>query len=158
MIELLAGDPLAAHDAALRGYEELSRLGEVAYQRTNAALIGFALYELGKPLEAIGYLDYAETGEEDPTIRPMTWPVRAQIATDDGDTATARRFIDEIRLETEASDGSIEKAYIEGPAVRVFTRLGLERDAEESLRNLKDIVNQKEAPALLHLAEPRKER
>jgi len=158
MIELLAGDPQAAHDAARRGYEELSRLGEVAYQRTNAALIGFALYELGKPLDAIGYLDYAETGEEDPTIRPMTWPVRAQIATDHGDAATARRFIDEIRLETAGSDGSIEKAYIEGPAVRVFTLLGLEREAEEALRNLEAIAGQKEAPALLRLAEARKER
>jgi tetratricopeptide (TPR) repeat protein len=153
LIEIFAGDLSAAHDELRRGYDALGQLGITSYHRTNSSMLGRVLHDLGRSDDAVPFLDEAEeAGADDPSIGTMTWPVRAEIAAADGDEETARRFIGQARSMAARSDAVIEKAFIEGPAVRAFTRLGLNDEADKARQNLAALAQQKEAPALLGLA------
>jgi tetratricopeptide (TPR) repeat protein len=149
MIELLAGNVIGAHDEFKRGFDELTRFGDVGYRATNAALLGRALYLLGRIDEAVLYLDIAEeTKEEDPTVEQDVLPIRAQIAADRDEAEEARSSISRARETAYATDAMTVQAHVEVQAVEVFRKLGSLKEFDEARARATDLCTRKQAPAL----------
>jgi hypothetical protein len=154
MIELLAGNVDGAHDEFKRGFDELTRFGDVGYRATNAALLGRTLYELGRVDEAVVHLNVAlETKEEDPTVEQDVLPVQAQIAADRGDAAGALDFITRAREAAYATDAMTVQAHVEVQAVKTLRTLQLHDQLEKAQLQARRLCLQKEAAGLLAVAD-----
>jgi class 3 adenylate cyclase len=95
-IELEAGDPAAAVADLSRARDELDRLGERAYRSTCTALLADALYADGRRRDAeqMANAAEAESAAEDSVNFAIADGVRARIAADRGEIATAERLAD----------------------------------------------------------------
>ncbi|HEX7948725.1 MAG TPA: adenylate/guanylate cyclase domain-containing protein [Candidatus Limnocylindrales bacterium] len=79
-VEMLAGKPAAAEQALRRDYVVLAGLGETYFRSTVAALLGNALWALGKFDEAAKYADISKeiSGDDDVLSQVMWRTVRAK--------------------------------------------------------------------------------
>ena len=93
MVELLAGDPVAAERLMRQGYAALEGMGEKAVLSTTAAFLGQALLAQGRHEEAGQWAERsAEQANEDDMHSQSMWrAVRASVLSARGDLADAER-------------------------------------------------------------------
>jgi predicted ATPase/class 3 adenylate cyclase len=96
-VELLAGDAAAADRELRRGYDTLTRLGELSWLSTLAAILAEAVYEQGRHDEAEQLILACEAsaGAEDAYSQALLRSVRAKLLAQRGDTAQAGQLADE---------------------------------------------------------------
>jgi len=93
-IEMLAGDHAAAERVLRAGYEETSRLGDLGYQATAAALVAHPIYAQGRLDEAEEFCRIAEEiGTEDDLATQVLWrSARAKVLAGRGEFQRAVAF------------------------------------------------------------------
>ena len=91
IVELIAGDPIAAEGELRRGYEALVAMGEIAFASTAAALLAEALVQQGRLDEAAPLTEIsAATAASDDVGSQVFWrTARARIVARRGDVARA---------------------------------------------------------------------
>ena len=93
LIELLAGDPVAAEREFRAGYDRLMEMGQDAFAGTTAALLAQALYEQGRYDEAEDFARISLTAAEDQAMLKPEWaPTLARVLARKGDTARAEQL------------------------------------------------------------------
>ncbi|MDQ4095187.1 MAG: AAA family ATPase [Actinomycetota bacterium] len=122
MIEMLAGDPIAAEGEFRRGYEELDRMGDKGFLVTTAAFLARALYEQGRYDEAAELTRISEelTPPEDVTARGDWVSTEAKIVARKGDFERAEKLARE--------------------ALDIFKEEGQVRDRADALVDLAEVL------------------
>jgi class 3 adenylate cyclase/tetratricopeptide (TPR) repeat protein len=94
IIELLAGDPVAAERELILGYQRFERMGERSRLSTEAAFLARAVYEQGRLDEAERYTSISETAASpDDVVSQVVWrQTRARVLADRGKLETAERL------------------------------------------------------------------
>jgi class 3 adenylate cyclase/tetratricopeptide (TPR) repeat protein len=105
-IELLAGDPQAAERELRRGYDALTRVGELSWLSTLAAILADAVYEQGQHDEAerLAASSEASAGAADIYSHALLRSVRAKILAHRGATDDADRLAVEAVTLADTSD------------------------------------------------------
>jgi predicted ATPase/class 3 adenylate cyclase/DNA-binding winged helix-turn-helix (wHTH) protein len=106
MVELLAGDPVAAERSLRRGYAALQEMGDRALLSTTAAFLGQALLAQGREQEAESLADVsAELAADDDLITQVLWRgVRARALAARGELAEAESLAREAASLSERTD------------------------------------------------------
>ena len=123
MIEMLAGDAVAAETELRRGYEELDRMGDKGFLVTTAAFLARALYDQGRYDEAQELTRTSEelTPAEDLTARGDWVSTRAKIVARKGDFEEAEKLARE--------------------ALAIFKEEGQVRDRADALVDLAEVLH-----------------
>jgi class 3 adenylate cyclase/tetratricopeptide (TPR) repeat protein len=155
-IELLAGDAAAADRELRWGYDTLTRLGELSWLSTLAAILAEAVYEQGRHEEAEQLILACEAsaGAEDAYSHALLRSVRAKVLAQRGHADEAERLAGEavaladttdflhLRWHTRLSFGEVLQRAGRGAALRQVadaavaiakqkgSRVGVERAAE----------------------------
>ena len=104
MVEMLAGDPVAAEAEFRRGDEIFTEMGERLYRTTSAPLLARALFEQGRLDEADRYVTRAaEIAGDDEASRSEWGAVRARLLSTAGEHEQAARLAQEVVDITAAS-------------------------------------------------------
>jgi class 3 adenylate cyclase/tetratricopeptide (TPR) repeat protein len=113
-IELLAGDPGAAEGELRRGYEALTRVGELSWLSTLAAILADAVYEQGRPEEAeqLAASSEASAGDADIYSQALLRSVRAKILAQRGAFEDADRLASDAVALADTSDFLILRAQM----------------------------------------------
>jgi hypothetical protein len=106
IVELLAGDPVAAERSLRSGYEALEAMGDRAFLSTTAAFLGQALVAQGRPAEAEEMsVVSAELAAGDDLLTQSMWRgVRAQALASRGDAREAERLAREAIALAQGTD------------------------------------------------------
>jgi predicted ATPase/class 3 adenylate cyclase len=106
MVELLAGDPVAAERLLRQGYAALEEMGEKAVLSTTAAFLGQALLAQGRHDEAgrSAELSAEQAPEDDMHSQSMWRAVHASVLSARGEPADAERFAREAVEFAERTD------------------------------------------------------
>jgi predicted ATPase/class 3 adenylate cyclase/DNA-binding SARP family transcriptional activator len=106
MVELLAGDPVAAERLLRQGYTALEEMGEKPVLSTTAAFLGKALLAQGRHEEAGRWAERsAEQAHEDDMHSQSMWrAVHASVSSARGDSADAERYAREAVEFAERTD------------------------------------------------------
>jgi tetratricopeptide (TPR) repeat protein len=144
-VELLAGDPQAALEAALPSYEAMSASGDLAFSSTAAGNVGAAYVELGHWEEAERYariaIDTAATSDVE--SQALGRRVLALVLANRGDLAEAERMAREsvaIRDAGEYLEGAGHSYAALGEVLRLA---GRDDEAAEALRQALDRFERK---------------
>ncbi|MDQ4145479.1 MAG: AAA family ATPase, partial [Actinomycetota bacterium] len=123
MIEMLAGDPIAAETELRRGYEDLDRMGDKGFLVTTAAFLARALYEQGRYDEAAEFTRISEelTPAEDITARGDWVSTQAKIVARKGQLEEAEKLARE--------------------ALSIFAEEGQVRDRADALVDLAEVLH-----------------
>lgn len=151
-IELFLGDPAAALDAGLRGFELLEPTGERAWLSTIAAHVAQALYQLDRVDEAEAWAERsAELGaSDDATTQLLSRMVKAKALARRGEAARA----EQVAQEALDIAGAIQQPNYQAIAymdlATVLSLNGRRREARAARRRALELARQK---ANLPLAE-----
>jgi predicted ATPase len=106
MVELLAGDPVAAERLLRQGYAALEEMGEKAVLSTTAAFLGQALLAQGRHEEAgrCAELSAEQAPEDDMHSQSMWRAVHASVLSAQGEPADAERYAREAVAFAERTD------------------------------------------------------
>jgi ATP/maltotriose-dependent transcriptional regulator MalT len=106
MVELLAGDPVAAERLLRQGYAALEEMGEKAVLSTTAAFLGQALLAQGRHDEAgrSAELSAEQAPEDDMHSQSMWRAVHASVLSARGEPADAELFAREAVAFAERTD------------------------------------------------------
>jgi class 3 adenylate cyclase len=129
-IELEAGNACEAVTLLRRGRDELERLGERAYRSTCTAMLADALYADGRSGEAerMALAAESESGEGDRINFAVAHGVRARVAADRGESASAAQLA-ESAIEY-AYQMDMPSARADAQCVRAHVARAAGRDAE----------------------------
>jgi predicted ATPase/class 3 adenylate cyclase len=135
LVELWAGDPAAADRALRSGYEQLSRIGEMAWLPTVADILAEALYEQGRfeEAEAITRVSAEVAGTEDLYSQVLRRTVQARILARQDRDEEARTLAREAIALAEQTDFLQLSARAFVALGDVLERSGAERDAEAAM-------------------------
>jgi tetratricopeptide (TPR) repeat protein len=144
-VELLAGNPQAAFDAALPSYEALAASGDVAFASTSAGFVGRALVELGRLDEAERFARIATdtAAQSDHESQSVGREVRAAVLARRGEFEEGERIAREavsIRAPTDDLNGQ-GNAHL--ALAEVLQRAGRSAAAAEALREAVDRFGRK---------------
>jgi class 3 adenylate cyclase/tetratricopeptide (TPR) repeat protein len=136
MLELLAGDPVAAAAQGERGCRILEEAGERAWLSTGACCYAQALYELGRLDEAE---EWARKGSalgdsEDVTTQRLARQVQAKVLARRGQYAEAESLAREALALAEATDGLLFQGDAWYDLAEVLELAGRGEEAAEALR------------------------
>jgi predicted ATPase/class 3 adenylate cyclase len=158
LVELWAGDPAAAERELRRGYETLSKIGEMAWLPTVVDILAEAVFLQGRDEEAEALTTASEeiAGPEDLYSQVLRRIVRAKVLAHRGHMAEAEALARESVAIAEQTDflqlrarsfmalgeilrrsgqsGDAQEAI--GQAIRLFDRKGHKVGAEQALRLL----------------------
>jgi predicted ATPase len=116
MVELLAGDPVAAERFLRQGYTALEEMGEKAVLSTTAAFLGEALLAQGRHEEAAQWAELsAEQANEDDMHSQSIWrAVHAAVLSARGESDDAERYAREAVAFAERTDdtNTVADAYV----------------------------------------------
>jgi tetratricopeptide (TPR) repeat protein len=105
LIELLAGDAVAAEAEFRSGYDALVSMGQEGFAGTNAAWLALALHLQGRYDEAEHYARHSERAAEDQDMLKPEWaPTLARILAHKGDLAGAETLARETIAIAEKTD------------------------------------------------------
>ena len=106
MVELLAGDPVAAERFLRQGYTALEEMGEKAVLSTTAAFLGQALLAQGRHEEAAQWAELSteQANEDDMHSQSMSRAVHASVLSARGEPADAERYAREAVAFAERTD------------------------------------------------------
>ena len=139
MVELLAGDPVAAERLLRQGYAALEEMGEKPVLSTTAAFLGQALLAQGRHEEAGQWAELsAEQAHEDDMHSQSMWrAVHASVSSARGESADAERYAREALAFAERTDdtNTIADAHVVLGGV-----LALRRDTEDARAELSRAV------------------
>jgi class 3 adenylate cyclase/tetratricopeptide (TPR) repeat protein len=112
LVELLAGDPIAAAELGVEGSRMLDELGEQGILSTLEGLLGQALYALDRLDEADARAGRAaELGASDDVLTQMIWrQVRAKVLARRGQHAEAERLAREAAAISDRTDTLVQQA------------------------------------------------
>jgi tetratricopeptide (TPR) repeat protein len=140
-VELEAGDPQAALDAALPSYEAMAATGDTAFSSTSAGMVGWTLAELGRLDEAERYAQIAldTAAETDGESQALGRQTRARVLARRGQFQEAERLAREaiaIRATAEGPNGHAEALMALAEVLRLAGRRseGLETLTEAAER------------------------
>jgi tetratricopeptide (TPR) repeat protein len=144
-VELEAGDPQAALDAALPSYEALAATGDTAFSSTSAGYVAWALIELERLEEAERYAQIAldTAAETDGESQALGRQVRARVLARRGQFEEAERLAREaiaIRGLAEGPNGHAEALMALAEVLRLAERPS---EAAEALTEAADRFGQK---------------
>jgi len=144
-IESLAGDPAAAERALRAGYDEISRLGELGYQSTAAALLAHAICAQGRHEEAEGFCRIAEEiGADDDLATQVLWrSAKAKVLAARGEHAEAAAL---ARAAVELAEGTDDTNMCADSLMDLAAVLSVVGDSAESvdaLRRARALYEQK---------------
>ena len=135
MVELLAGDPVAAERLLRQGYAELEQMGETAVLSTTAAFLGKALLAQGRHEEAGRWAELSaeQAADDDMHSQSMWRAVLASVLSARGEPADAERHAREAVAFAEQTDdtNAIADAHVALGGV-----LALRRDTEAARAEL----------------------
>ena len=152
-IELLAGDTSCAEAELRRGYESLSRIGEVYFTPTIAARLSEALFVQGRLDEAELFARSAEDqAPEDDVWTQAAWrSVRAKILADSGRSREALTLAEDAVALLSATDSPVWRADALCDYAYVL-EASRGTNAQERLEEALSLYEQKEASVLAERA------
>jgi tetratricopeptide (TPR) repeat protein len=144
-VELLAGDPQAALDAALPSYEAMSASGDTGFSSTSAGHVAAAYAGLGRWEEAERYarITVDTAAATDAESQALGRRVLAIVLANRGDLEEAERVAREsvaIRDAGEYLEGAAESYFALGEVLRLA---GRDDDAAEAFRQALDRFERK---------------
>jgi class 3 adenylate cyclase/tetratricopeptide (TPR) repeat protein len=147
-IELLADDAAAAEAELRRGYESLSRIGEVYFASTIAAFLSQALFVQGRHDEADAFTRKAEElAPEDDVWTQAAWrSVRGKVLAEQGRSPEAVELAEGAVELLRATDASVKRADALCDSAYVFEVSGRIVDAKARLEEALALYEQKDAP------------
>jgi predicted ATPase/class 3 adenylate cyclase len=122
MVELLAGDAVAAEKEFRSGLEALEAMGEKAFLATSAALLARALYEQDALDDAESFTRASEEAAgDDPAIKAEWGPTRAKVLARRGQLDEAETLAREaLAIASEPDDVLVRGHALEGVAEVLF--------------------------------------
>jgi predicted ATPase/DNA-binding SARP family transcriptional activator len=116
MVELLAGDPVAAERLLRQGYTALEEMGEKVVLSTTAAFLGQALLAQGRHDDALrcAELSAEQAPEDDMHSQSMWRAIHASVLSARGEAADAERYAREAVAFAERTDdtNTIAEAHV----------------------------------------------
>jgi class 3 adenylate cyclase/tetratricopeptide (TPR) repeat protein len=156
-IELLAGVPERAADAALAGVAELEELGERGWMSTVACWAAEALYQLDRDEEALALTDKAEesAARDDISTRTLILEVRAKLLSGRGKHADAQRLAREAVQIADTTDSLSMQGDALASLARVLEAAGCQ---DEAISAWSEALDRYERKQILPLARRVRER
>ena len=144
-VELEAGDPQAALNAALPSYEALAATGDTAFSSTSAGYVAWALIELERLEEAERYAQIAldTAAETDGESQALGRQVRARVLARRGQFEEAERLAREAIAIRELAEGPNGHAEALMALAEVLRLAGRPSEAAEALTEAADRFGQK---------------
>ncbi|MGH7541184.1 MAG: tetratricopeptide repeat protein, partial [Gemmatimonadota bacterium] len=144
-VETLAGDHAAAERALRTGHEEASRLGDLGYQSTAAALVAHAICAQGRFEEAEDFCGIAERiGAEDDLATQVLWrSARAKVLAARGERAEAADLARKAVELAERTDDINMCADTLMDLARVLSGAGDSSEAVDALRRARELYLRK---------------
>jgi predicted ATPase/class 3 adenylate cyclase len=144
-IETLAGDPAAAERALRAGYDEVSRLGDLGYQSTAAALLAHAICGQERYEEAEGFCRIAaEIGADDDLATQVLWrSAKAKVFAARGEHAEAAAL---ARAAVELAEGTDDTNMCADSLMDlagVLSAVGDSAESVDALRRARELYVQK---------------
>ena len=145
MVELLAGDPVAAERKLRRGYDALQEMGDRSFLSTTAALLGQAVLAQGRAAEADELAaTSAELGGAADLSNQILWrPLRARVLAGRGELASAEELAREAVVLAERTDFSNQRADALAALGGVLAKRGRMDDAQDALAGALDLFDRK---------------
>ena len=135
MVELLAGDPVAAERKLRRGYDALHEMGDRSFLSSTAALLGQAVLAQGRAAEADELAaTSAELGGAGDLSTQILWRVlRARVFAEGGELAPAEKLAREAVVLAERTDFSNQHADALAVLGGVHAKQGRMNDAQDAV-------------------------
>ena len=135
-VELLAGEPARAEQAARAGLEAFEAMGNRNQGSTAAALVGLALVEQGRDDEALEFADLAAAWavRDDTVSQAGQLGVRGRVLAGRGEHAAAEAAATQAVALSQASDEISMRGDALVDLAVVLERAGRAKDATEALR------------------------
>ena len=142
---MLAGDHAAAERVLRAGYEETSRIGDLGYQATAAALVAHPIYAQGRLDDAEEFCRIAEEiGTEDDLATQVLWrSAQAKVLAGRGEhaeAATLARAAVELAEETDDTNMCADSLM---DLATVLAAVGNSAERMDALRRARELYAQK---------------
>ncbi len=145
MVELLAGDPVAAERKLRTGYDALQEMGDRSFLSTTAALLGQAVLAQGRAAEADELAaTSAELGSADDLSTQILWRwLRARVLAGRGELASAEELAREAVVLAERTDFSNQRADALAALGGVLAKRGRMDDAQDAIAGALALLDRK---------------
>ena len=140
LIELQAGDPVAAERALRRAYEFLHKAGEKGYLSTTAGELASALYEQSRfdEAEQFAQISFEAAGSDDVSSQAVWRGVRAKVLARRGEFAEAKR----LAREAVEIAGETDLILVHAGAVMALAHvLRVEENADEAAAVIRQAID-----------------
>jgi predicted ATPase/class 3 adenylate cyclase len=154
-IETLAGDHAAAERALRAAHDEVSRLGDLGYQSTAAALLAHTICAQGRYEEAERFCGIAEEiGAEDDLATQVLWrSAKAKVLAARGEHGEAARLAREAVVLAESTDDTNMYADSLMDLASVLSATGDSAERVDAIRRARDLYVRKGNVVSARLAE-----
>jgi class 3 adenylate cyclase/tetratricopeptide (TPR) repeat protein len=144
-LELLAGDPAAAAEVALRGCRILEDAGERSWLSTGACRYAEALYELGRLDEAEEWARKGSEmgGSDDMATQILASQVRAKVLARRGQYAEAERLAREAVTAADTTDALVSQGDARRDLAEVLELAGERQGAAAALTKALELYERK---------------